>query len=66
MVSIAVGEALEDSQTAELVAAWQLIAFELADQTIRTGALSSEAMFMLRMNHSPRAVGLEVTALDCP
>ena len=65
VVSLAVGEALEDMQSAELVAAWQLIAFELTGETIRTEALSSEAMLILRMNHSPRAVGVEVLALDC-
>jgi hypothetical protein len=64
VVALAVGEALEDTHTAELVEAWQLIAFEMADETISTDALSGDDMITLRMRHSPRAVGMEVTALE--
>jgi hypothetical protein len=64
VVALAVGEALEDTQTAELVEAWQLIAFELAGETIRADALTSDEMLSLRMRHSPRAVGVDVSLLD--
>jgi hypothetical protein len=64
IVAIAVGEALDGTQTANAVEAWQLIAFEMANETIRTHAHSSEAMIMVRMKHSPHAVGVEVSALE--
>ena len=64
VVALAVGEALEDTHPAELVEAWQLIASEMADKTICTDALSGEDMITMRMRHSPRAVGVEVAALD--
>jgi len=64
VVALAVGEALEDAYKPELVEAWQLIAFELTDETLCTSALSEDAMLTLRMNHSPRAVGVEIHALD--
>jgi len=64
VVALAVGEALEDTHAAELVQAWQLIAFALADEAIGTDLPTSDDMISLRMRHSARAVGIEVAALD--
>jgi hypothetical protein len=36
----------------------------MADKTIRAQTVSSEAMIMLRMKHSPRAVSVEVSPLE--
>jgi hypothetical protein len=60
VVSLAVGEALSGDYTADTVEACQTIASELTDQTWLRHSASDDAMLLLRIKHSPTAIGIEI------